>query len=309
VLARILAGENLKGIYMWSSCRRNIDKRADANKRMLQQMGIHRHDPVFNLFVSLNLQLLLLMPRERREKWDDLADQWGQHPSQANTSSSWGNFRMDFQPWDGQGYNDTVDMTTWVVRIPSDQQWAAMAMDQRWEFTERLLGFGVFYVNWVRENGTVPREERRDDVVIMERCLQSLGLRCNAQFHVTVNVEHRHDYTKTYKELYEFVPDIFSEIIDACVGFRNVYDELVAMPIPASLEDLELALLCRDRVRKIVSVLRLTGATLHVMRPRLTLLDTLEDAVTILQQKGKPVAFVGNTGNGKSVTMDALIAM
>lgn len=122
------------------------------------------------------------------------------------------------------------------MKVPTQGQWEDWQVEQRLELLARLLGFPVFYVNWVCTNGTTPPPRSFHSVI--ERIAPLLGLK--RRYIITEDVQHCKKETQSYKELTVLVPLIYETAIGTFVGMQSFVEYLVAQSLRTPIEDMSL---------------------------------------------------------------------
>ena len=263
--------------------------------------------PAFHLASLANCRLLTFLPPSTLDTCDRLAEEWRHQYQDVVPVPSWGNFDMVFRPWDGEPYHDHVHMTEWVVKVPTEAQWQTWTVEQKLELLARLLGFHVFYVNWVRTNGTTPA--LRDYHAIIEQIAPRLGLLQATRWVGVEDVVNCNRQTRSYKELTVFSPAIFEHLVATVVGKRDFVDYVIGNPLtltePGPNANATKAM--ANAIQEMVKSLSMVYPH-YTLFPLVALQRQLRDCEQQLDYSiHQSVAVAGPTTSGKSSILSSLL--
>ena len=277
----------------------------DFQHHVLGRLGGDDDKPSYHLAALCCARLLQFLSPSYLEECNALADAWAQKHGDDDTLTaadvpSWGNFHMTFQAYDGKTTIDDVDMSTYVVKVPTMAQWEGMDVPSRLRFLARLLGFPVFYVNWVRSRGTTKALRQRDYHALMEHMAPRLPLMRNAKWVGAEDVRNRRHQTRSYRDLTLYAAKLFQNLV-ACVVGKDAFVQHVIRDLPFD-----------ESLDNLTSSLQTLTKSLAMLYPAYTIFPLLqfhrrvEECREDLALAARPAAVAGQTRAGKSTLASAL---
>ena len=309
-----LVGANLLHLYDFGATR-TFSRERQAYTQVYMEHVLSRkgqQKPSYFLVVIMNSYLIEFLPSSTIAACDALSVAWREKHARLRHSQvpSWGNFKMEIQPWyDGHAYNDTLDMESWVVKVPTEEQWRGWNVDQRLELVARLHGFHVFYVNWIRTNGTTP--PLSDYHAIIEHISPKLGLLQSSKWPVCEDVINGKRQTRSFNEMTMDAPVMFETIIANIVGKPEFVAHVIEQSVVTQHNDLSLPVAIQGMSQSIHNTVK-SLAMLHPSYTFFPLLDLrrhLEACSAQLEMVRRPVAVAGESTSGKSMLLSSIASL
>lgn len=283
--------------------------------RLLVDSKIGKHVPVYNLIAHCNAQLVGRLSPEFLKECDEMADAWSAHHGVTTEDAPcWGYFSMTFVDWVDGVYRDEVGMDVYEVQVPTKDQWETLLTpDQKLELLARMLGFKVFYVNWIRTKGTTP--PLRDYHRIIEHIARRMGIVHSTRYNVIPNVRNKAEVAKTYVEMMVYAPKLFATCITTVVG----KDAFIDVVMRGSEHETPWSDMGAECIRKLAERASLFTKSLteHLvfLEPKINIMPLLEARTLtwrfhdFIERLFTPVSICGDTGVGKSLITSFLIKL
>jgi hypothetical protein len=182
-------------------------------------------------------------------------------------------------------------------------------VDQRLELAARLLGFHVFYVNWVRTNGTTP--PLSDYHAVLEHINPRLGLLKSSQWSACEDVINANRQTRSFNEKTQDRL-IFNSIIATIVGTQEFVSHVIEQSSrKSSHDDMDLS----GAIQHMSQTIHNSVDALSFLYPSYTffpLLDVRRDLEVLrreLEMVERGFSVLGHTASGKSIFLSSMVSM